>query len=255
MSTDVQILVSTMRSRAALNAALFATPGCGYLVIDQLPATEADWPAGVTVIPCNETGLSKSRNVALAHASADIAVIADDDVRHAPELVSVLVDALASSGADFVTFDLIGHAAGRAREHTARSVLQVSSCRIAFRPAAFHQAGIRFDTRFGLGAAFASGEENIWLSDALAAGLRGVHVPAALVEHDGPSTGYRFDEKLAESKGALQLRLFGWRGWLTMWAFALKKHALYREQMGLMRFMRAQWRGARAFLRTEHQDD
>ncbi|WP_083930232.1 glycosyltransferase family A protein [Chitiniphilus shinanonensis] len=246
----VEMLIATMRSKAAQNHELFTTPDVDFLVIDQLPEAAAVYPAAARVVGVQETGLSRSRNRALAQAQGDIAVLADDDVHHAPQLAAALGEAYARTGADFITFNNGSQrpqGSGGLKPHTRRSVLQVSSCLISLRPEPFRRAGLRFDERFGLGAAFASGEENILLYEALGRGLKGWHLDLPLVFHDAVSTGYRFTPELAESKGALQLRLFGAAGYLSMLAFAWKKRALYRERMGFMDFVAAQWRGARRY--------
>ncbi|TJZ77291.1 glycosyltransferase family A protein [Chitiniphilus eburneus] len=247
---NVELLIATMRSQAAHNLELFATPEVSYLVIDQLPGAGQAYPDCARVVGMQETGLSRSRNRALALARGDIAVLADDDIHHAPQLAAALRDAYTATGADFITFNNGSHrptASGRLKAHTRRSVLQVSSCLISLRPDAFRDAGLCFDERFGLGAPFGSGEENILLFDAIGCGLKGWHLDLPLVFHEAVSTGYRFTPALAESKGALQWRLFGAAGYLTMLAFAWKKRPLYREQMSFLQFVAAELRGAHRY--------
>ncbi|UXY15548.1 glycosyltransferase family 2 protein [Chitiniphilus purpureus] len=246
----VELLIATMHSKAAQNAGLFATPAVDFLVIDQLPQPGHRYPADARVLDMQQTGLSRSRNCALEHTRGDIAVLADDDIHHAPRLAAALGDAYAATGADFITFNNGASrpdGGGALKAHTRRSVLQVSSCLISLRPQAFRQAGLRFDERFGLGADFPSGEENILLFEALGRGLKGWHLDLPLVFHEAVSTGYRFTPALAESKGALQLRLFGPAGYLSMLAFAWKKRAQYRDRMGFLDFVAAELRGARRY--------
>jgi glycosyltransferase involved in cell wall biosynthesis len=47
----------------------------------------------IQVINSTERGLSKSRNLALQHASADIVVIADDDMRYIDGYAQIIINA------------------------------------------------------------------------------------------------------------------------------------------------------------------
>jgi len=182
-----------------------------------------------------ERGLSKSRNRALQHAAAGIALIADDDVRHPPAAPARVAAAFAAHPrADIITFQAQTPAGApfkkyqtRARRHTARSIMRVSSWEIALRVESIRAAGLRFDERFGLGAEFPTGEENIFLIDALRRGLRLRYQPQVIAIHPAASSGADLSTAAAiEAKGAAHRRMFGAAFLPVALAFAVKKYRL-----------------------------
>jgi len=196
-------------------------------------ASTASASPRVRVFDYAETGLSRSRNRALSHAGADIAVIADDDVRHPPAAPARVAAAFAANPqADIITFQAQTPGGApfkkyptRARRHTVRSVMRVSSWEIALRPAAIRAAGLRFDERFGLGAEFPTGEENIFLVDALRRGLHVRYQPQVIAVHPAASSGADLSTAAAvRAKGAAFRRMFGAAFLPLALAFAVKKY-------------------------------
>lgn len=217
------------------------------------PAT----PAGdsrMQTFEYRETGLSKSRNRALAHATADIVLIADDDVRHPPDAPATVARAFAAyPRADIITFQAQTPAgapfkkyASRARRHTARSIMRVSSWEIALRLESIRAAGLRFDEAFGLGAEFPTGEENIFLIDALRRGLNLRYEPQVIAVHPAESSGADLSTVDAvQAKGAAFRRMFGAAFLPVALAFAGKKYR--RSPFSCGRFYRHMREGSARF--------
>jgi len=189
----------------------------------------------VRVFDYAESGLSRSRNRALSNAGADIAVIADDDVRHPPAAPARVAAAFAAHPqADIITFQAQTPAGApfkrypaHARRHTVRSVMRVSSWEIALRLESIRAAGLRFDERFGLGAEFPTGEENIFLVDALRRGLAVRYQPQVIAIHPAASSGADLSTAAAvRAKGAAFRRMFGAAFLPVALAFAVKKYRL-----------------------------
>jgi uncharacterized membrane protein SirB2 len=82
---------------------------------------------------------------------------------------------------------------------------------------------VEFDERFGLGATFNSGEENIFLIDILKNGFVLKHIEDRLVFHEGVSTGYIFNEAYFVTKGAMLRRMFGLLSFFLLPLFVFKK--------------------------------
>ena len=181
-----QFLISTMNSkfdpdRSRLNAAQ-------CVVINQVEEcrlTDAEiWAAslrskGGLAINVVERGLSRSRNKAIAAAKADICVIADDDLMFDGD-ADARIEALFAENpnVDVITFqarDGGGRPLKRYRKsghaHSLLTAFNIISFEIAFRRTSVINSGVLFDERFGLGAKFVSGEENIFVADLVRAGL------------------------------------------------------------------------------------
>ena len=232
----LQLLIATVDG--AFFERGYAPPFDDYLVINQIsrPASESTGNnARPKVFDYQETGLSRSRNRALQHADTDIGVIADDDVRHPDDAPVIIARAFAAHPrADIITFQArtpdgapFKKYPPRARRHSARSLMRVSSWEIALRLESIRAAGLRFDERFGLGATFPTGEENIFLLDALRRGLNLRYVPQPIAIHPAQSSGADFSHSdNIVAKGAAFRRMFGAASAPLACAFAYKKYRL-----------------------------
>jgi glycosyltransferase involved in cell wall biosynthesis len=204
----------------------------------------------------DERGLSKSRNRALSLAQGDICLIADDDISLLPEYKErILSEFRANPEADIITFQIRTPDGGFFKDnygtdphwHTLRSIMRVCSIEIAFRRERVLKSGIRFDERFGLGAEFPTGEEAIFLADAIRAGLRVRYVPVPIVVHGRESSGAAFarNPRLIKAKGAMFLRLFGVWSMPISLLFAAMKYK--RSEMSFFYFVRCMLNGMREF--------
>jgi len=257
---EVEVLVACMNRREPPPVLARFAAGAerpALLVINQCtsidPPADIDLP-GVRMISVRERGLSRSRNRALSLARGELLAFCDEDVEYLPDALATLRRGFAAHPrAAIVTFRFHTRETGKpfksyapsAFEHGPLSVASVSTIEIALRRS---QAGqLRFDERFGLGAELASGEENIWLQDALRSGLGLGYFPEPLCDHPGLSTGHRaWTEADARSKGALLRRMYP-RAWPAMvGGFCVLKYPLYRQQLSARRFLAAALRGARS---------
>ena len=201
---------------------------------DALSPDLQGWPVRTRYLRFAERGLSRSRNRALAAASAEICLIADDDVIFYDEGLQRVEDAfLRHPEADIITFQMetpFKKYRQRGFWHNGRTIASVTSPEMAFRLESVLRAGLHFDERFGLGAKYVSGEEFIFLSDALERGLRIRYEPIAIVRNTKQTSGYRFNRPdLLFSKGAMMARVFGRRAPALLFLFAIKKYPQYRR--------------------------
>ena len=229
------------------------------LVIDQAKsealAEDVESP-GVRVCTTLARGLSKSRNRALSLAEGDICLIADDDTSLLPGYTErILAEFRAAPDADIITFQVRTPEGGffknnygeQADWHNLRSIMRVCSIEIAFRRERVLATGIRFDERFGLGAEFPTGEEAIFLADAIRAGLKVRYVPVPIVIHGSESSGAAFARNpgLIKAKGAMFMRIFGMWSIPISLLFALLKYK--RSELGFVRFVARMLEGKREF--------
>ncbi len=240
---SVQLLISTTDGRFFNRN--YIPPFKHFLIINQIES-QTDAIKRDHVLNYQQKGLSKSRNQALTKAVADICLISDDDIVFLPQAEQNILQAFKDNPlADIITFQAQTPEGGffksypmNKKWHTGRSLMRVTSFEIAFRRPVVLSAGLVFDERFGLGAKFATGEENIFLLDALNQGLKILYMPIPIVIHPKQSSGADFDSaELIAAKGAMFYRMFATWAYLIAPLFALKKYAL-SSRFGLWKFYR-----------------
>ena len=124
--------------------------------------------------------------------------------------------------------------------------MRVSSLEIAFRRSSLRSVELCFDERFGLGAEFPTGEENIFLIDALHKGLKILYLPIPIVIHPEYHSGGDFhNHNLIMARGAMFCRMFARASWLVALAFAFKKYRMSDISFG--HFYRLMCRGIVGF--------
>ena len=125
--------------------------------------------------------------------------------------------------------------------------MKVSSIEIAFRRDRIIQNKLYFDLRFGLGSDFPTGEEVIFLSDALKMNLKIKYIPKVIVIHPAQSSGgaYTNNPKLIQAKGAMFYRIFGFWGYFISILFAVKK--FNSSNYSLLNFFMLMIKGIRSF--------
>ncbi|NPA43737.1 MAG: glycosyltransferase family 2 protein [Chlorobi bacterium] len=178
----LEVLVATM-NREDLSFLSRMFPGgmeeFEVLVVNQSPEgrriPSESVPPGVRVIHSARTGLSASRNTALAAARGDILLFTDDDVVYAPGFARRIIEAHAKFPAEVLIFPVATPdgepfgARGRPGERL-RSFAQVHSPQISVKKSFIDRTRLAFDERFGLGARYPDGENEIFLREAAARG-------------------------------------------------------------------------------------
>ncbi len=239
----MQILMSTVNARfdpgkAGLEPNLFVVvnqliPEGG----DETPGKRYDRSAAAGFAAFDERrerGLSRSRNRAIALATAEICLLGDDDQVYVPDVCKRVEAAFARfPQADILTFMEKTAPDGVLRKpypryprpHSLGSVWRVRSPEIAFRRSRVREAGLYFDDAFGAGSRYISAEEPIFLTDALRTGLKLLFVPDIISFHPMNSTASRgaTNPNLMYSKGAAMQRIYGRLAPIAICAFAAKK--------------------------------
>ena len=247
VTLSIEIAVSTMELQDA--AALVARMGLAQADVDVLIINQVDstppppvQQGRLRVYSFQERGLSRSRNHALDLARRDIMVIADDDLEYQPGFeTSVRAAFAAAPGAAILTFQFLDSDTNelakkysvRGHAHHRFSVPALTSMELAIRRSLLPR--VHFDERFGLGAQYPSGEEAIFVADAMRAGAKAQYVPLVLCSHPGATTGHRsWGHGAATGKGAIVRRLFP-RAWpLVLPAFVTAKLPLRDRQVPLV---------------------
>lgn len=214
----------------------------------------------IDVFNFSEKGLSKSRNRNLATISEKICLITDQDILFKQGFQHSILSAFKDSPkADIIAFqmeDLSGNPLkkykGQSFWMNQRAIMKVSSVEIAFKSASILNNNLSFDENFGLGTSFPTGEEAIFLSDALKKGLRIKYVPISIVQHPKESSGYNYmnNDSLIRAKGAMLFRIFGPKAYLISIVFALKKFKL--SSRSFLKFTQLMFDGISTYKRRKH---
>lgn len=138
-------------------------------------------PRNCLWIDTPERGLSKSRNMAITNATADICVLSDDDEYFYPGIQEKIAREYAKHPeADLLIFKVKNrHSKNGGRYHKLKlyELLRVSSHEISFRRKSILDKHIMFDENMGSGTGNGSGEENKFLLECHKKRLKIYYVP------------------------------------------------------------------------------
>lgn len=175
--------------------------GVGYIVSWQ-NYNDAEIPADlmrddVTVLKHDGTGLSRNRNNAIAHSTADVIYIADDDIELLPGIVENIVKAFTKyPDTQVATFKAVSDK--KISYPTTVTDLKknlpknynISSWEIAFRRELFPK--LKFNNAYGINSGiFEAGEDELLHLDARKAGMVCRFFPYITIRHPHASTGTR----------------------------------------------------------------
>lgn len=200
----LDVLISTIYSAGIHRVAAMQLPvmdGVRYIVSWQCP--EGKIPAelcrsDIEITQMNERGLSRNRNNALAHSTADICLISDDDLVYTAEQLQKVIDAFERHPeVEVACFCYKGDHKRYPVEITDISKRLpkgyfVTSFELAFRREAAANTDLRFNELTGIAApVLQAAEDEFFLLDAQRRGLICYFFPVVICRHNGPTTGYR----------------------------------------------------------------
>lgn len=217
-----------------------------------------DFEKVIKFISTTDRGLSNSRNMAIAHATADICILCDNDVEYVPDYERIVI----SEFKKYLDYDVIVFFIKRnipeSRPYYSRpkrlgylSTLKVFSPEIAFRRKSIDDKMIRFKTEFGAGAKYAMGEENIFLYDCLKSDLKVLYVPKQIASlRNEESTWFKgYTEKYFLDKGAIFYEMAKCVSFIMILQFAFRKYRLYRHERSLRDALKFMFQGRRQYKR------
>lgn len=209
----------------------------------------------------NERGLSRSRNRALAAATGDICLIADDDVIYDEGYEEKILKAYEDyPEADVIAFQMIR--TGKERQKIFRkkvskenwiSCMKISSVEMTFKRQSIKEKGIEFNPLFGAGAYFNNGEENIFLYDCLRKKLKILYIPVVIgsVCCDESSWFEGYNPHYFESMGAGYYGMSQKWGWALCMQHLLRHYKLYKNSMSFIKIAYYMKQGRKACKRLK----
>lgn len=211
--------------------------------------THIDTNHKVRFISTVERGLSKSRNMAIKNADADICILCDNDVVYADNYEDIIRSAYdRNPDADICVFFIKRPERDRAivlkeKKLGYLNAMKIFSPEISFRRKAIKD--LNFNEYFGAGAEYGMGEENIFLWEAKKKGHKVVYVPIEIA-HTLPNestwfSGYTDEFFINRGAGYYQMSHLWW--WLLALQFAVRKNKLYRKDNKFFNALKCMYKG------------
>lgn len=208
---------------------------------------------GVARMFCTkERGLTKSRNMAIQKARADVCLLCDDDEQFVPNYEEAILKAYeAVPQADVIIFKMVNRPASFA-DRVVRlrfpKTMKVSSCQISFRRERLVKSGVSFDEHLGAGTGNGGEEELKFLLDCQKAGLKIYYVPTeiATVAQAESTWFHGYDERFFENRGATTRYILGpvLAGVYGIY-YVLRKRGMYVKDIAPPNALKATIRGIR----------
>lgn len=220
---------------------------------DQDGYAEYDTQTGrVRMFFSKERGLTKSRNMAIEKARADVCLVCDDDEVFVPGYEEAILKAYKENPqADLIIFKMVNRPpsfADRVMRLRFPQTMKVSSWQISFRRERLLSSGVRFDELLGAGTGNGAEEELKFLLDCERTGLRIYYVPVEIASVAQSSSTWfgGFDETFFENRGATTRYILG-TGMASVYAlyYILCKKGLYQQTIAPGQALRATFRGIR----------
>lgn len=153
----------------------------------------------MTILLLGQKGLSHNRNNAIESSTADIYLIADDDLRYTPDQIEAVRRVFEENPAlDYASFMYVGKDGKVTKTYPAEECdlteglpkgFYQTSFEIAVRPRGLG-AKLRFPAAFGLGSPWLhAAEEEMFLLTARKLDLNCRFFPIVITTHSGPTTG------------------------------------------------------------------
>ncbi|MGM5470666.1 glycosyltransferase [Flavobacteriaceae bacterium LMO-SS05] len=192
----------------------------------------------IRVINSFERGLSLSRNLAIQNARGDICLIADDDIEYLPNFESIVKSAFKKfNKATVIRFKIDTFTGETYKTYPIRStklfkkrdIKNSSSIEIALIRTAIVSNNITFDSLFGLGSYFQSGEEYLFLKDVLKKNLHIYFENKSIVKHKFTrSTSNMASNAFIKAQGAIYYKDYKLLSYIALLKFII---FLLRKQM------------------------
>lgn len=172
----------------------------------------------VIKVNTTERGLSKSRNMALKYASADVCLLCDDDEVLYDNYSDIITKAFEKLEGDVIVFNVVSkNLKSRPQEKLFKRIKRIpfyksySSVHIAFKLKSIINSNIKFDTEFGSGSGvYSFAEDSLFFADVHRNKLKSYQYPAKIgdlySQKSSWFTGY--NEKYFYETGAFLSRAY-----------------------------------------------
>lgn len=211
----VQVLVATMNQTdySLLDKMNIQTDAIVCNQCDKYDYAEFDYKGhNIKWFSFAERGVGLNRNNALMRATADVCVLADDDMIFQDGYCEIIERVFEKSNVEVAAFNLVESVVKRyvidkKIRITKKNYGRYGAARIAFRRESVIFNGISFNLLFGGGAKYSAGEDTLFLKDCIEKKLKFFGFPLALAymnEEDRVSSWFSgYNDKYFLDKGVL----------------------------------------------------
>jgi glycosyltransferase involved in cell wall biosynthesis len=216
----------------------------------------------IKFVSTKERGLSKSRNMAISLADADICILCDNDVEYLSDYEATILEEFEKHPEyDIIVFFIKRNKPSSKPYFKNKkrlgylSTLKVLSPEIAFRRKSIVDNNIQFKTDFGAGAKYSMGEENIFLYDCLKRGLKILYVPKQIATlRDEESTWFKgYTEKYFIDRGAIFCEMSKRFSVILIIQFALRKRRLFKKQISVRKAIKLMLAGRSQYINEQRK--
>lgn len=173
----------------------------------------------VKILSTNTTGVGANRNLGIMLSSADLCILSDDDMEYKSDYLEIIKSAFTKlKKADIIIFNIktTGNSTIKRRiNHRIKRInylnfMNYGAARIVFKRNSVIKNNIWFSELFGGGSIYSSGEDTLFLADALRKRLKIYAFPAeiATVNQQKSTWFCGYNEKYFYDKGALIGQVF-----------------------------------------------
>ena len=260
---NLEVLISTMHQtdhsildRIGLRSDAVVVNQCDHNSKEMFEAADHR----ITWINSAQRGLSRSRNMAIKHSSADIVLLADDDELLRPDyLETILAGFQKHPDAAAVGFQIQGIEAKFKEYHSQECEvgfmrsMKMASVELAFRRNTIEAANVCFNEYIGAGTKYMMGEENAFLFSLLEKKQKIFYIPKVIADlHIEKSTWFSgFNKEYMVARGAGYVAMS--RHWsnLLILQFAVRHRQLFQQNMSMMEAINYMMIGKKEYLAIE----
>ena len=194
------------------------------LVINQSKTHLKSNKENIRIINSDTVGISNSRNLALKNSSEKYCLFADDDIVYKKGFYElVLKEFEQNKYADVITFMMEDNNGNlfkdysNFKKHNKKTLSEANSVVIAFKREVIVKKNIKFDTLFGLGATFITGDEYIFLRNCLDKNLNLIFCRKVILKHDLLSSGkLAFRDENIFARAAIFYKFYGYLSYIKL---------------------------------------
>lgn len=207
----------------------------------------------VKLVSSFDRGVGKNRNKALLNASGEFLLCSDQDMIYVDGYEKIVEDAfLKCPKADMIVFNLeylnrftpARKADSKFKRVHLWNCMRYGTARVAIRRKSLEKACLSFSTMYGGGAKYSSGEDTLFIREAIRKGLKMYASPViiAKVKQEESSWFCGYTEKYFIDKGVLIANAFPYLKYLLMYYFAYGMRNL-SEEYGFIKICRLMRQG------------
>ncbi|MGE7614594.1 glycosyltransferase [Paenibacillus sp. NPDC101420] len=198
----------------------------------------------ITFLSFSERGVGLSRNNALMRTTADICLIADDDVTYIDGYKDIIIKSFKDHPeADMILFNVPSSNPKRPTYNIKEysrvrwyNCLKYGAVKFAIRTEKLKQANIYFSLLFGGGAKYGSGEDSLFVADCIRKGLKVYTVPLVIgyVSQEESSWFKGYNDKYFIDKGVLYSFISKkWANILCL-QFVIRHHTMFSKEKTIL---------------------